>query len=230
MTANNNSLRRWLFFLALLAFISFALPIIFTQIGFLTSDSQGPGLFGVYPEEEIRDMEELIETSDHIIIGTVGQILAREYPLSYRKSEFSEEEWSNLNRDDRYITQHRIAFHEIIIEEVLKGDQYIGSTLPLLRMDVEHYSYIELSAIKEGERLLIFVEEEEGDSNYAKSFNKFYTAFDDNGIFDIEFSRAYPRLPSAFKDQTGEYYNKVQEPSRPFFEIGKLREAINLAK
>lgn len=225
-------------FLLLLAATSFLLPFVLIKTSTISRDTpvlemfdtQGPALLLAYSEERLLDMDELIEAADHIAIGIVGRVLTREYPLSYRQSEFSEEEWSNMNQNNRYVDQHKIAFHEITIEEALMGESTRGGMLPLLRIDVEHYQYVELSLLKEGQRLLFFIKEKAGNSDYAKSFDTFYTAFDDNGIFDLEGNRAYPRYAPAFKEQSGRYYNQLQDPSRPFFELDKLREAINLAK
>lgn len=215
------------FFLIILAIsvIGFTLP------SFLISSEpmpQGPRVLFTYHEDMILNMEELIQESDLIVIADVGPVLAREYPLAYRQQEFSEEEWALMNEGNKYVNQHRIAFHQLVVEETLKGQAL--EVIPLLRTDVEYFKHIDLSAISEGQKLLFFIERKEGDFSFAKSFDIFYTAFDDNGIFDLEGNRVYPRFPLAFENQTGSFYNNKTDPIRPFFELGKLREAINLAK
>lgn len=178
----------------------------------------GPVLFGF---SLYIDMPQLIEESDAVVIADVGDILSREYPGLNEASEYTEDELANLGGED-FLKSDPYVYHQVNVVERIKGE--VPDTFPLLRIDVEHYAVINLSRLKPGERVLLFLEYVEDDEVYV-NYDSFYTAFDDNGIFDLEGNRAYPRAPLAFENNTDEYF-KNEGVLVPYFELDKLRVAV----
>lgn len=223
---DSRMLTRWLIVIVMTFLgLTFVAPQVWLK---RIDHSNGISVTGAYHPSAILDMPQLIDEADIIVIGEVGSILAREYPLSYQDSFFTEEQWTIINKDNRYVEQDRIAIHDIRVIDTLKGP--VHENIPLLRTDVEYFDYIELSVLKEGQEVLLFIDVSKGDPHLSKLYDPIHTSFDDMGIFDLEGNRAYPRFPIAFRDNEEAYYNSSEEPNRPFFELDKLRASIGESK
>lgn len=119
--------------------------------------------------------------------------------------------------------ESRIASHDIYVEETLYGK--VPTHFPLLRDDVAYYQYNDLTILKEGDRVLMFIAIRPGNPDFARSYDTFYTT-SDNGLFDIEGNHAYPRMPYAFEETKEPYYHQTGDPLQPFFELDQLKETI----
>lgn len=216
--------RRWAFVstVAVLAVTAFLVPQITSDN---SQNSSGERSYFVYRSTipgSGFDIPELITSSEAAVIGEVGETLAREYPRAYQQGDYSPEDWEALNQDSEWVERFKVVFHNISVQEVLYGE--VPNPFPLLREDTEYYEYIDLSPLKTGENVLIFLSIKPGNPNFARSFDTFYTTFD-NGLFDIEGNRAYPRTPDIFEKNEDPYYHR-SNPLRPYFELDKLKAEI----
>lgn len=226
---NNPRNRLWTVCCASLVLFVFVVPLILRAIENNAPRAEGYVINNAVYSEHLFSIDSLLNESELIIIGDIGPILAREYPFRYPAEGYTQAEWDDIvSRDPESFDHLRIAFHEVRVIETIFGPDL--GTFPLLRTDTTHYERILLSPLKEGDHVLLFISIEKGDTNFAKYTDEFYTAFDDLGIFDIEDNRAFPRFPEAFEETSEAFYQQEQGDLRAFFELDKLKAAINERK
>lgn len=167
-------------------------------------------------------MEELVELSDVIAIGTVGaEELARELidiPHSYTEEELAEIE--SLGSSLVYLYSF---FHNFSVEEVLKGS--VETDIPLHNYATDRGILVDSPAATPGIRLLLFLQEDGGKWYSAKSYDiYYYTVSSQNGIFDLEGDLAFPRSTFPFRHDDGFIRD---DTARPYFHLSKIRASIN---
>lgn len=87
--------------------------------------------FYSYDPDDLFDIPGLIDDTDAIAIGQVGEVIATEYPNSYQQGNYSTEEWSILNEDNFYVESRRINYSGLSGPRNLKWDS--AGTLPFVK-------------------------------------------------------------------------------------------------
>lgn len=167
-----------------------------------------------------RSMEELIEVSDAIVIGTVGEELARE--LVDLPNNYSEEDLAEMKADGVEPPNLYKIFRRLHIEELLKGTE--GSEIVLSHDRVDEGVLIDSPHFTLDQRLLLFLQEGGGKSYSYKSFDTYYFPISlNNGVFDIEGDLALARSTNPFLEDEGFVWDGVVTP---YFHLDKIRANI----
>lgn len=145
----------------------------------------------------------LIDESKYIVIGKVGNIVAREQSFP----------------------GYDYAFHDILVLEKLKGKP--PSNFLLARTDPERtrIAGIDIDVLEPGITVLLFVRVTASTSDFSKLFSTLNAAFSDIGMFDIEGNRAYPRMPEFFQNDKLGFYHP-NSGGDPYYELGELKSYI----
>ncbi|MBD3389125.1 MAG: hypothetical protein GF414_09565 [Candidatus Altiarchaeales archaeon] len=135
-------------------------------------------------------IEELAEASDAVVVGTVNGVAG------------SAIDYGTENPNEIFGKGHPVLFYEVAVKETLKGET--DKTIIVGRTDPEHTITAQITALRDGEELLLFLEKVTSqEAPVVKPYGFTYTPMSlDLGVFDIsDDGYAQSRMPDGFRQE-----------------------------
>lgn len=197
--------------------------VLFILVSKSTRDDEGSGLH-ILSSTPSLTIEEILDLTDAIAVGTVGDELLKDYPMRYTSSQYSSEELGILG-GDRYFKRFPAIYYDFGVEEVWLGE--LKNNIPILVPDVDQYARIDFGKVEPGQHLLVFMLKNE--TSYSDApYPIFYTTHGDQGIFDIVGNQARVRNPKYFMEQP--YWDSIavvgEDSLVSYFHLDRLKDHI----